>query len=95
MLTSDSYLRNKVYISAYAQIPNGDCRSIKTKLKTQVLSIGISSAGLQFYNSGTFSSQSTLINHAVALVGYYPTQGYLIKNSWGVGWGDQGYGFVD
>ncbi len=48
-----------------------------------------------YYEKGCFSSQS-LLNHAVLVVGYGPTNGtdlpyYLIKNSWGPGWGDNGY----
>jgi hypothetical protein len=34
-------------------------------------------------------------NHAVALVGYDDSQGHwIIKNSWGTGWGSNGYGTV-
>jgi C1A family cysteine protease len=34
-------------------------------------------------------------NHAVVLVGYNDTGGYwIIKNSWGEGWGEDGYGKV-
>ena len=31
--------------------------------------------------------------HAVALVGYTPDH-FIVRNSWGVGWGDQGYGYA-
>lgn len=31
--------------------------------------------------------------HAVAIVGY-DNSGFLIKNSWGTGWGDNGYGWI-
>jgi C1A family cysteine protease len=33
------------------------------------------------------------INHAVLLVGY-TKDAWIIKNSWGVGWGDRGYIYV-
>jgi hypothetical protein len=31
--------------------------------------------------------------HAVALVGYTPDR-FIVRNSWGVGWGDQGFGYA-
>ena len=51
------------------------------------------------YRGGIFSgcSQSDRINHAVVVVGYGTEVGevaldyWLVKNSWGTGWGDQGY----
>jgi len=29
--------------------------------------------------------------HAMIIVGHFPGQGFLVRNSWGVGWGDNGY----
>ncbi len=31
--------------------------------------------------------------HAVALVGYTPG-GFIVRNSWGVNWGDGGFGYA-
>lgn len=36
-------------------------------------------------------SQGQMGGHAVAIVGYHPTDGFLIRNSWGVTWGEMGY----
>jgi len=47
------------------------------------------------YASNTCSSATASINHAVVVVGYgnvNATVGFwIVKNSWGVGWGDGGY----
>jgi C1A family cysteine protease len=32
--------------------------------------------------------------HAVALVGYRTDGRFIVRNSWGTGWGDQGFGYV-
>jgi C1A family cysteine protease len=32
--------------------------------------------------------------HAVALVGYRSDGRFIVRNSWGTGWGDQGFGYV-
>jgi len=51
-----------------------------------------------FYGSGIYSASDFFVDsgdpgcHAVALVGYSrPGRYWLIKNSWGSGWGEQGY----
>lgn len=51
---------------------------------------------MQFYRSGVFTTLNKVPNHGVTLMGYNATaDAYLIKNSWGAGWGNQGYGFID
>ena len=48
------------------------------------------------YTSGVLNDPAcgTSLNHAVAAVGYGVEGGvkyYIIRNSWGSGWGDRGY----
>jgi C1A family cysteine protease len=49
----------------------------------------------QLYSSGIFTSSCYKVNHAVTLVGYgVATTGvkyYLVRNSWGTYWGENGY----
>jgi hypothetical protein len=49
------------------------------------------SGGFQHYSSGVFNGPcGTQINHAILAVGY--TSAYwIVKNSWGTGWGSSGY----
>jgi hypothetical protein len=43
---------------------------------------------LDAYRAGTARG-----GHAVALVGYTPDR-FIVRNSWGLGWGDAGYGYA-
>jgi C1A family cysteine protease len=74
----------------------------ETKLKALVYKYGAvathiyaSDPGFGNYASGVFNDCSTTsINHAVVVVGYGTENGspyWLVKNSWGSNWGDNGY----
>ena len=56
----------------------------------------------KFYDSGVYyepacRSNSNELNHAATVVGYsyqgsaYPVNYFIVKNSWGEDWGNQGY----
>lgn len=57
------------------------------------VAINASSRAFRFYRSGIVTGCSgTKLNHGVIAVGYSTDEGYwLLKNSWGKNWGDEGY----
>lgn len=60
------------------------------------VSIGIyATSTFSSYSSGVYSGcpagSSAYINHAVLLVGYTSNGDWIVKNSWGADWGDQGF----
>ena len=67
--------------------------------ETGPLAIALNADPLQTYSSGILDLTSTKcpssgINHAVTLVGYGSTSSldyWIVKNSWGKSWGEQGY----
>jgi cathepsin L len=55
-----------------------------------------SDSGFLNYASGVYSCSSSpfTLNHAVELIGYDSSGNYLVKNSWGKTWGDNGFAVI-
>lgn len=60
------------------------------------ISVGIDSSTMDDYKSGVFPASlcTTDIDHAVAIVGY-TKDAWIIKNSWGKDWGQDGYLYLE
>ena len=56
------------------------------------ISVGVDSTSMEHYKGGIFQAShcTTNIDHAVAIVGY-TDDAWIIKNSWGPQWGENGY----
>jgi hypothetical protein len=64
-------------------------------LKPNAVSVNASSSVFQTYKSGVVTTGcKTATNHAIVIVGYSTVTSpnyYIVRNSWGSGWGDNGY----
>ena len=53
--------------------------------------MSISATGWEYYSGGVFSCPSdAIVDHAVLLVGYTDKY-WIVKNQWGISWGESGY----
>lgn len=60
------------------------------------ISVALNADKIKLYKSGVFddSSCGTLLNHGVLAVGYaslHSKDYWILKNSWGASWGEDGY----
>jgi len=86
------------HIDGYKTIQRYNEAALKAAVAQQPVSVAIDASGDVFhlYESGVISADdcTALLDHAVLAVGYGTENGqdyWLIKNSWNVTWGDEGY----
>ncbi|XP_057508233.1 vignain-like [Actinidia eriantha] len=96
----DASKRNSpaVMIDGYESVPENDEKALMKAVANQPVSVAIDAGGsdLQFYAEGVFTGGcGTELDHGVAIVGYGTTPDgmkyWIVKNSWGPEWGEQGY----
>lgn len=71
-------------------LPFGDIEGLKVAVSKQPVIGCVDASNWQNYKSGIFNTCGTSSNHVVLIVGY-TSDYWIVKNSWGTQWGEQGY----
>ncbi|PIA31966.1 hypothetical protein AQUCO_04700082v1 [Aquilegia coerulea] len=85
-------------ITGYEDVTANSESALLKAVANQPISVAIDASGsaFQFYSSGVFTGDcGTDLDHGVTAVGYGTasdgTKYWLVKNSWGAQWGEEGY----
>jgi len=88
----------KTTITGRKSIVKGNENDLQSAIMKQPISVAIDAghSSFQFYHSGVYNEpacSASQLDHGVLAVGYGTSSAayYIVKNSWGTGWGAQGY----
>ena len=84
-------------ILKYVELPAQDSAALKRAVAQNIVSVAVDARSWMSYAGGIIKDNcENKLNHGVAIVGYGIEEGtnhnyWIIKNSWGAAWGENGY----
>jgi len=92
----DASMSKVATIEGHIDLKENDPQELMNAVATKgPISISVAASDFHFYDSGIYNGDCGYVtNHAVVLVGYGEDQSgkyWIVRNSWGEDWGEQGY----
>jgi len=87
-------ITGEVKVTSFVDVTAKDPEALALAVSKGPVSIAVDANKWSMYSSGIFSNCGTSLDHGVLLVGYGSENGkdyWLVKNSWGSSWGENGY----
>jgi C1A family cysteine protease len=88
----------KVSVTSYSHVTDRSVTALKAAITKQPVCVSVDASGdFMLYSGGILSTSAkcgTALNHAVTAVGYGTENGqdyFIVRNSWGTSWGEDGY----
>ena len=93
---SDAARMNKIVkVTRSFMVFGGEDEMIPHVTSGRTLSVSVDARKWSSYKTGIFngcSNTELALNHGVQIVGFNKVEGYwIVRNSWGTGWGENGY----
>jgi C1A family cysteine protease len=76
-------------ISGYKKI-SGTSSALQAAIDQSPVAVAVDASKWSTYTGGVLSSCGTRLNHAVVAIGYETDGTWILRNSWGGRWGEQG-----
>ncbi len=81
----------KYQISKYTDISVGSWEDLQSVVMKRPVAIAVDANSWFSYSTGVFDDCGTSLDHGVLLVGLDDDLNWIVKNSWGARWGEQGF----
>jgi C1A family cysteine protease len=73
-------------------VKQGDCNALADAVSKGPVVVAVDASKFGNYDGGIFGDcANPQINHAVTVVGYKQNSHWLVENSWGADWGEDGF----